>query len=242
MAGQPVLVRDDPTLDFNWGPASAGPEVPVDNFSVRWTRPFEFAEEGDYRFFADVDDGVKLSVDGWLVIDEWNTNPYMLHSGVFADIKPGVHTLTVEFFEAAGDAHVKVWFEKTLVSTNKWVGEYYNNPDFRDAAVLVREDDDIDFNWRNDAPASGMHDDFSVRWQRSVNLKAGDYEFKARLAKDDRVKIFLDDWAVLEENSDNGGTVTASFKNVGEGQHIIRVEYHDFSDEASLEVDWSRND
>jgi hypothetical protein len=242
LAGQPALVRDDPALDFNWAAGSPGPEVPADNFSVRWTRPFEFAEEGDYRFFADVDDGVKLSVDGWLVIDEWNTNPYVLHSGVFADIKPGPHTLTVEFFEAAGDAHVKVWFEKTLVSADKWVGEYYNNPDFRDAAVLVREDEDIDFDWDDDEPVSGMNDDFSVRWQRSVNLKAGDYEFKARLAKDDRVKIFLDEWLILEENSDDGGTVTATFKNVGEGQHIIKVEYQDFSDEAGIEVDWSRDD
>lgn len=242
LAGQPVLVRDEPALDFSWAAGSPGPEVPADNFSVRWTRPFEFGEEGDYRFFADVDDGVKLYLDGWLIIDEWNTNPYMLHSGVFADIKPGLHTLTVEFFEAAGDAHIKVWFEKTLVSSNKWAGEYYNNPDFRDAPVLVREDDDIDFDWDDNEPASGMNDDFSVRWQRSVNLKAGDYEFRVRLAKKDRVKVFLDDWLVLEEDSDRGGTVTATFKNVGEGQHIIRVEYQDLSDEAAIEVDWSRDD
>ncbi len=243
LAGEPVLIRDDPALDFNWISDSPGPNIPADNFSVRWTRPFEFAEEGDYRFLADVDDGVKLYLDGWLVIDEWNTNPYVLHSGVFADIKPGVHTLTVEYFEAGGEAHIKVWFEKTIVSGDKWVGEYYNNPDFRDAPFLVREDDDLDFDWGDDEPASGMNDDnFSVRWQRTVVLDGGDYDFEAQLAEEDRVKIYLDNWLIIEEDSENGGTVTGSFKDVGAGTHTIKVEYQEYSGEARIEVDWDRND
>ncbi|NJN95630.1 MAG: hypothetical protein HC875_16730 [Anaerolineales bacterium] len=243
LTGEPVLVRDDPALDFNWGPGSPDPNVPTDNFSVRWTRPFEFAEEGDYRFWADVDDGGKLYLDGWLIIDEWNTNPYVLHSGIFADIKPGTHTLMVEFFEAAGDAHAKVWFEKTIVSGNKWVGEYFNNPDFRSPPFLIREDDDIDFDWDDDEPAPGMPDDnFSVRWQRTVVLKAGDYNFEARIGEEDRVKLYLDDWPILEEDSDDGGTATGSFDDVGAGTHTIRVEYQDFSEEARIEIDWDRDD
>ena len=242
LAGEPVLVRDDPLLDFNWGAASSGPNIPGDHFSVRWTRAFEFTQEGDYRFWADVDDGVKLYLDGWLIIDEWNTNPYMLHSGAFADIKPGVHTLIVEFFEEAGDAYIKVWFEQTLLSADKWVGEYFNNPDFRDAPVLVREEDDLDFDWGDDEPASGMNDDFSVRWQRTATLKEGDYEFEAKLAEDDRVKVYLDNWLIIEEDSDDGGTVTGSFENVGAGTHTIRVEYQDYDGEARIEVDWDRDD
>ena len=243
LAGEPILVRDDPALDFNWGSDSPGPNIPIDNFSVRWTRPFEFAEEGDYRFLADVDDGVKLYLDGWLIIDEWNTNPYVLHSGVFADIKPGVHTLKVEYFESGGEAHIKVWFEKTIVSGDKWVGEYYNNPDFRDAPFLVREDDDIDFNWDDNEPASGMNDDnFSVRWQRTVVLEAGDYDFQAQLAEEDRVKIYLDNWLIIEEHSEDGGTVTGSFKDVGAGYHTIKVEYQEYSGQARIEVDWDKND
>lgn len=241
LEGKPVLVRDDPTLDFNWGAASPGPNVPADYFSVRWTRPFEFTEEGDYRFMADVDDGVKLYLDGWLIIDEWNTNPYMLHSGAFGDIKPGVHTIIVEYFEAEGEAHIKVWSEKTIVSFDKWVGEYYNNPDFRDAPFLVREDDDLDFDWDDDEPVAGMNNDhFSVRWHRAVRLKEGDYEFRAKLAEDDRVRIYLDNWLVLGEDSDNGGTSEGLFDDVGAGMHTITVEYQDYGGEAGIEVDWDR--
>ncbi len=242
LAGEPVLVRDDPSLDFNWGLDSPAPGIPADNFSVRWTRPFEFAEEGDYRFFADVDDGVKLYLDGWLIIDEWNTNPYILHSGVFARVKPGVHTVTVEYFESGGMAHVKSWFEKTLVSGDKWVGEYYNNPEFRDAPVLVREDDDIDFDWDDDAPASGMQDDFSVRWQRTVVLDAGDYEFEAITAEEDRIKLYLDEWLIVEEHTEEPETVKGTFRNVGSGYHTIKVEYQDYSGDARIKINWERDD
>jgi len=242
LASEPVLVRDDPALDFNWGSASPGPNIPADHFSARWSRAFEFAEEGDYRFLADVDDGVKLYLDGWLIIDEWNTNPYVLHSGAFADIKPGVHTIVVEFFEAAGDAHIKVWFEKTLVSADKWVGEYYNNPEFRDAPFLVREDGDLDFDWGDDEPASGMNDDFSVRWQRTVTLKEGDYDFEANLAEEDRVKIYLDNWLIIDKGSNDGGTVSGTFNDVGAGPHTISVEYQDYAGEARIEVEWDRDD
>ena len=241
--GQPVLVRDDPTLDFNWGAAGPDPSVPADYFSVRWTRPFEFTEEGDYRFMADVDDGVKLYLDGWLLIDEWNTNPYMLHSGAFGDIGPGVHTVVVEYFEDAGDAHINVWFEKTLVSADKWVGEYYNNPEFLDAPFLVREDDDVDFDWDDDEPVPGMNSDyFSVRWQKTVKLNEGDYEFRAKLAEEDRVRVYLDNWLVFGEASHDGGTSKGTFKDVGAGRHTITVEYQDYGGEAGIEVDWDRRD
>ena len=53
ITGEPVLIRDDPALDFNWGSASPGPNMPADHFSVRWTRAFEFTREGDYHCWAD---------------------------------------------------------------------------------------------------------------------------------------------------------------------------------------------
>lgn len=242
LAGEPVLVRDDPVLDFNWGPDSPAPGIPADYFSVRWTRPFEFVEEGDFRFLADVDDGVKLYLDGWLVIDEWDTSPYVLHSGVFGDVKPGVHTIVVEYFEATGDAFARVWFEETIVSVDKWVGEYYNNPDFRDAPFLVREDDDIDFDWSHGGPAPGMNNDFSVRWQRTVVLRGGNYKFEAIINEDDRVKIYLDNWLIAEGHRNSSGVITGEFKDVGAGHHTIRVEYQDHSGDASIEVNWHRDD
>jgi hypothetical protein len=122
------------------------------------------------------------------------------------------------------------------------VGEYYNNPDFRDAPALVREDDDIDFDWGDDEPEPGMADNFSVRWHRMVEFDAGDYDFEVKLAEDDRVRIYLDNWLILDEDEDRGGVVTGEFKDIGAGYHTIKVEYQDYDGDASIEVDWRRDD
>lgn len=243
LTGQPVFVRDDPVLNFNWGADSPAPNIPADNFSVRWTRPFEFVDDGDYKFVADVDDGVRLYLDGWLVIDEWNTNPYTLHSGTFAKVKAGIHTITVEFFEAEGLAHINIWYEKTIVSTDKWIGEYFSNPNFSGTPVLVRADESLDFDWGDDNPVSGLpDDDFSIRWQKTVDFKPGDYEFKARIAEDDRVKIYVDDWLIVDKNKTEGGEVSGVFKQLGGGLHTIKVEYLDDSGDARIRVKWDRHD
>jgi len=38
----PVLVRNDVSINFNWASGAVAPGLPSDNFSVRWTRNLEF--------------------------------------------------------------------------------------------------------------------------------------------------------------------------------------------------------
>ena len=42
LQGQPVMVRNDPSVNFDWGYGSPAPNIPVDYFSARWTRSFNF--------------------------------------------------------------------------------------------------------------------------------------------------------------------------------------------------------
>lgn len=239
LAGTPVLVRNDPTLDFNWILDSPAPGIPPDNFTVRWSRQFNFIEDGDYRFLADADDGVKVYVDGWLIIDEWNTDRPEIHAGVFADIKRGIHTVTVEYFESGGYARIKVWAEKTTLVEDNWVGEYYNNPDLRDPAFLVRRDANIDFDWGQGSPASGLEGNhFSVRWRRTLYFLSGDYRFRAEIADNDAAKIYLDGWLVAEGQKEDGGTVTGAFQQLGAGLHTLTVEYQEFTGRAKIKFSW----
>ena len=72
------------------------------NFSVRWTRTENFSG-GNYRFWSTVDDGVRVWVDGVLVIDFWRIGPAQT---VTCDhyLSPGNHTIKVEYFQAEGVA------------------------------------------------------------------------------------------------------------------------------------------
>jgi hypothetical protein len=72
LSGSPVLVRDDASVNFNWGSGSPAPGVVnADQFSVRWTRSVSLSA-GYYRFAMTIDDGGRLWVNGHLLIDQWS--------------------------------------------------------------------------------------------------------------------------------------------------------------------------
>jgi hypothetical protein len=112
----PVLVRNDVSINFNWASGAVAPGLPSDNFSVRWTRPLEF-EAGVYRFHATVDDGVRLFVDGAFLINEWRDGSRREFTADYA-LAAGSHALRVEFYEATGDALINVWWETRPSITN----------------------------------------------------------------------------------------------------------------------------
>ena len=72
LSGSPVLTRNDTSINFEWGASGPGGAVPVDGFSARWTRSKSF-DAGTYRFYTRTDDGVRVWIDGVLVIDKWIT-------------------------------------------------------------------------------------------------------------------------------------------------------------------------
>ena len=62
-------------------------------------------EAGEYRFTLNSDDGVRLWVDGEVVIDRW-TAGRGIHTGSVLFDTPGDHIVQLEYFEADGDARV----------------------------------------------------------------------------------------------------------------------------------------
>jgi beta-glucosidase len=73
--GQPADVRTDEQVNFDWGRYKPARHVGENNFSVRWTGKLTPAESGAYRLGATADDGVRLYLDGQLLIDAWKSNP-----------------------------------------------------------------------------------------------------------------------------------------------------------------------
>jgi len=102
LSGPPLLQRVESAINNNWGAGSPGAPIQPDFFSARWTGTFTL-EGGSYLLRARTDDGVRVRVDGALVIDDWN-----LHSATerthTMTLSAGVHTFVVEYFENQGDA------------------------------------------------------------------------------------------------------------------------------------------
>ena len=109
LSGEPFLVVNDRVLDFDWGAGVPATGMPSDSFSVRWTRSVNL-EEGVYRFYARVDDGVRLWVDESQVIDRWREGAAETYAGEVL-LAAGQHLLRVEYFEHATVAEIAVWWE-----------------------------------------------------------------------------------------------------------------------------------
>ena len=93
----PVLVREDAAINFNWGTGSPGPGVNADYFSARWTKTINLTG-GTYQFTLTADDGVRLYLDGVLVIDKWidqGPTTYTISQALLA----GDHALKIEYYE-----------------------------------------------------------------------------------------------------------------------------------------------
>ena len=100
--GDPVLIRNDTKIEFGWGSSSPAVGISKDNFSARWTRTLTF-ESGTYRFTAYADDGLRVYIDGKLLINEWhqsNGSEEYLKERTLS----GQHTIVVEYFERTGEA------------------------------------------------------------------------------------------------------------------------------------------
>ncbi|MBN2445614.1 MAG: S8 family serine peptidase, partial [Phycisphaerae bacterium] len=97
--------RIDATVDFDWGNGVPWTGFGADDFSIQWTGyVLTPAVSGDYTFYTTTDDGVRLWVDGQLLIDEWIDQSATEWSGVITLEADSVYEIVMEFYENGGDA------------------------------------------------------------------------------------------------------------------------------------------
>ena len=104
-----MLTRVEAALDHNWGFSSPGSSVPDDYFSARWTQPLDLSG-GLYRFTTYTDDGLRLWVDGRLLINSWR--PMRGHRSVTVRLEPGVHDVNMEYYERSGVALARLTWRR----------------------------------------------------------------------------------------------------------------------------------
>jgi YD repeat-containing protein len=86
----------------------------ADYFSARWTRTVNFAA-GTYRFYATVDNGVRLYVDGQLKIDQWADLPPNTYTADVA-LTAGNHEIKLEFVEFIGGASASLFWTASMAA------------------------------------------------------------------------------------------------------------------------------
>jgi hypothetical protein len=234
LTGTPVAVVDESEINHRWRNHGPGHGIGIHYFSVRWTTTAEFGS-GTYLFKAYVDDGVRVVVDGQVIIDEWRNQPETLFEREVA-MTAGVHTVQVDYYQHIGDATAIVWWEWLAGAvTPRWRVEYFNNPYLVGAPVAVGDATDVNYNWGASAPAPGVAaDNFSARWTASVHFEATTtYTFT--VAADDGARVWIDGGLLLDQWG--GGTGSAS-RLVTLGSHPMIVEYYEASGDAAIQLSW----
>ena len=113
LKGEPTLVRTDEQVNFDWSRFRPARELPEDGFSVRWTGKFIPPESGKYELGAMADDGVRVYLDGNLLVDAWGGGQSNQIRTVRKEVNlqaGRTYDVRIEYFEDIRNAIVKfIW-------------------------------------------------------------------------------------------------------------------------------------
>jgi hypothetical protein len=110
LTGTPVKTDEGVYIFYDWDYGKPIGLLPSsDHFSIRWTGQRNF-HAGFYRFGLFADDGVRLTVDGEVLVDEWHDGRSEYYSP-FTYLSTGYHDVVVEYYEHTGEAEIRLWWE-----------------------------------------------------------------------------------------------------------------------------------
>jgi len=115
-SGSPAITRIDSSINFDFGndPAIDG-FTDEDNFSIRWTGTQSIAA-ATYVFSATVDDGVRVTIDGTVVIDQLGATGLNTFQATVA-LSGDSHSITVEYVEQEDDAQISFSWTQSTTAT-----------------------------------------------------------------------------------------------------------------------------
>ncbi|MDQ3814259.1 MAG: PA14 domain-containing protein, partial [Armatimonadota bacterium] len=99
-----TVTRVDPRVQFDWGTASPAPSLDADTFSVRWTGQVQAQVSQLYTFYTRSDDGVRLWVNGQLLVNNWTDHGVEENSGTIQLAAGAKYAIKMEFYEGGGEA------------------------------------------------------------------------------------------------------------------------------------------
>ncbi|MCX6344612.1 MAG: PA14 domain-containing protein [Armatimonadetes bacterium] len=128
------LVRSDANIDFNWGTGSPNASIGVDTFSVRWTGKIRPKYSETYTFYTTSDDGVRLWINGQLIIDNWTNHTATVDSGTISLVAGRKYDIKLDYYDNLTTAQIKLeWasasqIRETVPASHLLAPENYVDP------------------------------------------------------------------------------------------------------------------
>ena len=103
------LTRTDGTVNFDWGSGSpVSSLIGADTFSARWTGQVQPKYSETYTFSTTSDDGVRLSVNGQQLINNWTDHAATENSGSITLAAGQKYDIKLEYYENTRSAVEKL--------------------------------------------------------------------------------------------------------------------------------------
>ncbi|WP_251038329.1 PA14 domain-containing protein [Paenibacillus albidus] len=112
LSGEPEVRRTDVQLDFNWRLTSPDEsKLGADFFSVRWSGRIKPLYSETYQIYTTSDDGIRVWIDGNLIIDSWVKQSGTERQGSISLDAGQLYDIKVEYYENQGDARARLMWE-----------------------------------------------------------------------------------------------------------------------------------
>ncbi|ASA26033.1 glycosyl hydrolase [Paenibacillus donghaensis] len=108
LSGTAAVIRKDSNIDFNWHGEGPAEGIGKDSFSIRWIGKVKPVYSEKYTFSASSDDGVRVWIDGKLVIDSWQNQSGVGREGSITLTAGTLYDIKVEYYENRGDASIRL--------------------------------------------------------------------------------------------------------------------------------------
>ncbi len=258
-----ALVRNDGPVAFDWGGGAPDVSMGGDDFSVRWTGRIRSDATGNHTFHTVSDDGVRLWVNGQLIIDNWTDHPPTGNQGTIYLVAGTQYEIELEYYEAGGGALISLqWqtpgspsvvnvpakslFPHPAITTNGLRATYYDGLNFTSPSSIVRNSEQISYDWGTNSPepAKGSPDSsigpdtFSVRWTGRIRADVtGNHTFHT--VSDDGVRLWVNGQQIINNWTDHPPTDNYGATYLEAGKlYDIKLEYYENGVGAMIRLGW----
>jgi GH43 family beta-xylosidase len=235
-------------VDFSWDSEGPAAGVHPDFFSVRWSGQIEAKYSETYVFRTVSDDGVRLWVDGQLLIDNWTVHTAHVDSSSMALQAGQRYDIRLEYYDNAGASQIRLqWSSPSQALEAIPAAQLYPSPsglrgEYSDSfgGGAGRIDPGVDFQWGSGRPISGVAvDSFHVRWTGMVRPDFSE-EYVFSTLSDEGVRLWIGDELLIDNWTPHGPTTNTGIKTLEAGKwYDIRLEYFDATGNAQISLAWS---
>lgn len=145
-SGEPLLVRTDNQIQFEWKDGAPAPGLDAECFSIRWSGTLRVPESGKVLFNCHADDKMSVYIDDKIVVDmtSGTSNAFFVQNGEMVMEKGREYNIRVEYSENGGGAFATLGWD---IDRFRLIGAAVAEARKADAIVVVagmRDDENGD--------------------------------------------------------------------------------------------------